>query len=210
MRRILPIKLMLAVLLAACVTVNVYFPAAAVEQAADRFIGNVTGQSDSSNPSSKPQNTTAPPQSRHQIEQPTLLLAAIGNALELLVPAAHAQGSPNIEISTPETRAIEASMAARFQGQLGKYFDSGVVGYTNDGMIAERDSSSVPLTERATVKRLVAEDNRDRAALYAAFAKGNNHPEWEADIRKIFAQRWVALAKAGWYYQDASGAWKQK
>ena len=31
MRRVLPMKLLLAVLLAACVTVNVYFPAAAAE-----------------------------------------------------------------------------------------------------------------------------------------------------------------------------------
>ena len=67
-----------------------------------------------------------------------------------------------------------------------------------------------PLPDRAAVKRLVSEDNADRAQLYAEMAKANNHPEWEADIRKSFARRWVAKAKAGWYYQDDSGAWKQK
>ncbi len=69
----------------------------------------------------------------------------------------------------------------------------------------------MPLAERANVKRLVAEDNRDRSALYAEIAKANDHPEWEADIRKIFARRWVERgAKGGWFYQDAGGAWKQK
>ena len=45
MRRLLPFKLLaLSCLLAACVTVNVYFPAAAAEQAADRIIDTVTSQ----------------------------------------------------------------------------------------------------------------------------------------------------------------------
>ena len=37
------------------------------------------------------------------------------------------------------------------------------------------------------------------------------HPEWEADIRRTFARRWVERgAQGGWYYQDASGKWVQK
>src|SRR6202022_4418364 len=44
MRKLLPIKLLALCLLAACVTVNVYFPAAAAEQAADRIIDTVTSQ----------------------------------------------------------------------------------------------------------------------------------------------------------------------
>jgi uncharacterized protein YdbL (DUF1318 family) len=210
MRRVLPFKLLLAVMLVACVTVNVYFPAAAVEQAADQFINNVTGRSNTTPQGDKPQDASEPPRTYHRADQPPVLLAALGHALELLVPAAHAQSSPNIDAATPETRAIQASMRTRFP-QLEKYFDSGALGLTNDGLIAERDTSSVPLAERATVKRLVAEDNRDRATLYTELAKANAHPEWEADIRKVFAQRWVETgAKAGWYYQDSSGAWKQK
>ena len=41
----------------------------------------------------------------------------------------------------------------------------------------------------------------------AEIAKANGHPEWQADIRATFAKRWVANAKAGWYYNDGSG-WK--
>ena len=52
---------------------------------------------------------------------------------------------------------------------------------------------------------------RDRQTLYAEIAKANGHPEWEGDIRKTFARRWVERgAKPGWYYQDAGGSWKQK
>lgn len=212
MRRVLPFKLMLAVLLVACVTVNVYFPAAAAQQAADQIIDTVTGQSGSATPEgTKPRGeTTEPPRTLNGRERPNVLLLALGHALEALVPAAHAQANANLDISTPEIRAVTQSMQARF-GQLEKYFASGALGLSSNGLIAERDTGSVPLAERAVVKRLVAEDNRDRATLYAQIAKANGHPEWEPDIRQIFARRWVERgAKPGWYYQDAGGAWKQK
>jgi len=205
MRKMLPYKIAFACLLfAACVTINVYFPAAAAEKAADQIIDQVTGAG-ASVPVEK-----SPPQSRLRRGEERPLFAAAGHLLEALVPAAHAQANANLDISSPEIRAITASMSARFS-QLEKYFDSGAVGLTANGLIEIRDQNAVPLPERASVKRLVGEDNQDRAALYAAIAKANNHPEWEADIRQTFARRWVERgAKAGWYFQDAGGAWKQK
>jgi uncharacterized protein len=207
MRRVLPIKLALIFLLTACVTVNVYFPAAAAEQAADRIIDKVTGQQGAAQPS----NSQTPPTSNVSSRNETpVLLAAMGRALEMLIPAAQAQGNANLDISSPEIRAVTGSMQQRF-GQLEKYFASGVVGLTADGLVEVREQNAVPLAERATVKRLVAEDNADRKTLYAEIAKANGHPEWEDDIRKTFARRWVERgAKPGWYYQDAGGNWAQK
>jgi uncharacterized protein YdbL (DUF1318 family) len=206
MRRVLSFKLALAFLLAACVTVNVYFPAAAAEQAADKIIDSVTksGSAPAQDPQAPPTSRVAPS------DEPSVLLVAVGRALEMMVPAAHAQASANLDISSPEIRAVTGSMQQRF-GQLEKYFSSGVVGLTSDGLIEVRDQSAVPLAERATVKRLVAEDNGDRKTLYAEIAKANGHPDWEPDIRKTFARRWIERgAKPGWYYQDASGGWVKK
>jgi uncharacterized protein len=212
MRRVLPCKLaFIFFLLTACVTVNVYFPAAAAEQAADKIIDKVT--SGSNQPGQQPDaaQPQTPPTSRViSVREPSILVAAVGRALDALIPAAQAQANANLDISSPEIRAVTASMQRRF-GQLEKYFASGVVGLTADGLIQVRDQNAVPLAERATVKRLVAEDNADRKTLYAEIAKANGHPEWEADIRKTFARRWVERgAKPGWYYQDAGGSWKQK
>jgi uncharacterized protein len=234
MRRLLPIKLLaLSCLLAACVTVNVYFPAAAAEQAADRIIDTVTSQQQKNNennppPKSPPNSRVAPTHGQTmladaaaharqptgtaapaQAEQPVLLTAASA-LLNLLIPAAEAQGSPNLDVSGPEIRAVTASMQQRF-GQLQKYFQSGVIGLTTDGLVAVRDQNAVPLAERAVVTRLVTEDNRDRQTLYAELAKANKHPEWEPDIRRTFARRWVERgAQPGWYYQDSGGKWVQK
>jgi uncharacterized protein YdbL (DUF1318 family) len=81
---------------------------------------------------------------------------------------------------------------------------------TNGGLIAVRDLNAVALRDRKTVKSLVADENADRKALYAEIARANGHPEWEADIRKTFAERWIANAPAGWYYQNAGGQWQRK
>ena len=219
MRRILSVKLALASLLvAACVTINVYFPAAAAERAADQIIDQVTGGSAApqSQAPTRPQQT--PPEPPTSLRRHTTgdgsgmtgtvrLLAA--RVLEVLVPAAQAQESANIDISSPEIRAVTASMTSRFD-QLEGYFASGAVGLTEDGLVELRDANAVPLAERALVKRLVAEDNRDRNTLYAEIARANAHPEWEADIRRIFARRWVERgAKPGWFYQQG-GSWHQK
>jgi uncharacterized protein YdbL (DUF1318 family) len=216
MRRLLPFKLLaLSCLLAACVTVNVYFPAAAAEQAADRIIDTVTSQqksNENSTPKSPPQSRAAPvmPSTAPAGTEQPFLVAAAGALLNLLIPAAEAQGNPNLDVSGPEIRAVTGSMQQRF-GQLQKYFASGVIGLTADGLVAIRDQNAVPLAERATVTRLVTEDNRDRETLYAELAKANKHPEWEPDIRRTFARRWVERgAQGGWYYQDAGGKWVQK
>ncbi len=217
MRRALPLNLLLAVMLAACVTVNVYFPAAAVQSAADSTIKEIlNGPAGQAQPSGstekKPQGSSFQPSlaplDPADAPQPSAMLVALGTVLNALVPAAQAQGSPNIDVSSPEIRAIVGSMAARTP-QLKPYFASGAIGYTGNGDIDVRDQNAVPLPERANVKRLVAEDNRDREALYAEMAKANGHPEWKDDIRRIFAQRWVANAPAGTWHQDG-GAWKQK
>lgn len=208
MRRVLPLKIALASLLvAACVTINVYFPAAAADKAADQVINDITGGG--------AKGGTTPPQSyfvpANSTEEPNFLAAAFGNALYALVPAANAQDADAaLNVSSPAVVRIKQSMGARF-GELEKFFASGAIGLTRDGLVDVRDLNAVALPDRATVKRLVSEDNADRTQLYAEIAKASNHPEWEADIKKSFAKRWVATgAKPGWYYQGEDGAWKQK
>lgn len=203
MRRLVPLKLALVcVLTAACVTINVYFPAAAAEKAADKIIEDVWG---------KGQTPAAPPESDETSslaprEAPRVLWAAAGAVLDFVIPAAHAQA--DLDVSTPAIRAITSSMESR-HGSLEKYYSSGAIGLTADGMVEVRDQNAIPLAERNSARQLVAEENKDRAALYAEIAKANGHPEWEADIRDTFAKRWIAKAQSGWYYKEGGG-WKQK
>jgi uncharacterized protein YdbL (DUF1318 family) len=198
----LPVKLLLAAsaLTAACVTINVYFPAAAAEKAADRIIEDVWGPTPG--PAEDEQGAALIGAAADGV-----LLAAV-NVLDVLVPPAQAQGQPDFDIDTPEIRAITKRMNERFR-QLRPLYESGAIGLTADGLIELRDRNAVPLAERNGARQLVDSENADRNALYAAIARANGHPEWESDIRETFAQRWVARAGSGWYYRSGGG-WKQK
>jgi uncharacterized protein len=159
-------------------------------------------------PQAAPAST--PPTTQTQYRKPGVLVAALGQVLYAVIPAAQAQDAANIDVSSPEIRAIQSSMTARFS-QLRKFFDSGALGLTQDGLVQIRDAGSLSLPDRGLLNRLVAEDNKDRESLYSEIARANGHPEWAADLRKIFARRWVERgAQSGWYYQNAAGAWVQK
>ncbi len=219
MKNLLKLKLTAAsLLIASCITINVYFPAGAAEKAADQIIDSViqggarsTPQAPPSTPpQTPPPQTSAPPTGRIDSLVAPRLHQLATRLLDALIPRAQAQTEMNLDVSSPEIRAITASMQTRF-GQLERFFDAGVVGLTADGLIDIRDIGAAALPDRALVKRLVAEDNTDRNALYDAIARKNGRPEWAPDIRRIFAQRWVERgAKPGWYFKDLDGNWKQR
>ena len=191
--------------LSACVTINVYFPAAAAEKAADKIIEDVWGGDKSSESETKREDNkqTALRDTAGQ----RMLLAAAASVLDFIVSPAHAQA--NLNVDTPAIRQLTQSMEAR-HAQLKKYYDAGSIGLTRDGLVQVRDQNLVPLPERNSVRKLVAEENADRTKLYREIAAANGHSEWEADIRTTFAERWASKAPAGWWDQDESGAWKQK
>lgn len=183
---------------AACVTINVYFPAAAAERAAEKFVDDVLGE-----PAKDGQLLPSP-----GVHTNVVLIAA-ARVVDFLVEDAQAQ-QPEIEINTPQINAIKARMAQRQKLQLDSMFDAGAIGFSNDGLVTIRDRSAVPLSERRTMESVVADENRDRKAVYREIAVANGHPEWEKEIQETFAKEWARNARKGWFYQDAQGAWQQK
>lgn len=195
-RASLVLTALLAVLATGCVTINVYFPAAAAQKAAQQIVQDVIGPTPSA---PAPAASAAPATSG----------GGMADVLDLLIPAAQA-AQPDMDISTPEIQSIRASMHSGFVSQVEPLLASGAVGFTANGNIAVRDLSAVPLAQRPQVNQIVASANDQRAQLYAAIASANGHPEWEPRIRAVFAQTWIQEARSGWYYQDSSGAWKKK
>lgn len=195
-----------AVLVTACVTINVYFPAAEAREAAKQFVDKVIGE--------EPQPSTPvedgeggpgamlEPVSLRQLASRVDLYALVG------IGSAHAQ-SPDITIKTPAIQAIQARMVSRFDSTLRAGFDAGALGFASDGTIVVRDASKLELRDRVRIQQAVAEDNRDRNAVYREVAVANGHPEWESQIRQVFAKQWIASARSGWWYQSG-GSWKQK
>jgi uncharacterized protein YdbL (DUF1318 family) len=177
----------------ACVTVNIYFPAAAVERAADQIVKETWGG---------PEKTPPKPQSR-AFELP-FRITSFG-----LVAEAHAQEA-DINISNPAIRALKASIKTRSDA-IKPFMDRGHIGIAQDGLLAIRSTEGLNLKERAEVKQLVDAENRDREALYAEIAKANNiSKDSIPKIKAIFAKSWIEQARPSWWIQDSQGNWKRK
>lgn len=189
---------LLVTFVAACVTINVYFPEAQAEQAADRIIDKVRGEQPGSGAALKPQASPAEP----------LMVASARHYVNFFIQDAMAQANVDFDKASPEKTALENSLANRFR-QLKPYYDSGAIGMSDSGIIEIRDRNEVPLKDRNTLLQLVNAQNSDWNALYAEIARINGHPEWTDNIRRIFASRWIAKADAGWWFRE-NGDWKQK
>lgn len=199
MPRLLGMPILLVLALGACVTINVYFPAAEAREAAREFVENVIGDDGQSPPAE-----ATPPgdgDGGMALRFDPLVLLGIGSA--------HAQSTPDITIRTPAIQAIQSRMESRFNSVLRPHFDSGALGFAGDGTVVVRDASKLAIKDRVAVNAAVADDNRDRNAVYREIAVANGHPEWEAQIRQVFARQWIASARPGWWYQQG-GTWKQK
>ena len=191
-----------AFMLISCVTINIYFPAAAAEKAADRIIEDVWGTETAPVEQSDP---TAAQQS--QFSQPNSSEKLAIHVLNWLVSPATA-GEANLNISSSAINTIQANMKKRHNA-LKPHYVSGAIGLTSKGLITVRDAKAIALKDRNKVKGLVADENKDRNALYAEIARANGHPEWQADIQATFASRWVKNAAKGWWY-NSGGSWQQK
>lgn len=186
-----------ALLLTACVTINIYFPAAAAEKAADQIIRDIQQSTDS--PESPSTSLSDWRIAFYQV---------IDGVLNVVIAPAHAQQA-DLSIDSPEIRRLTASMQSRFTG-LKPFYDAGYIGIGSDGLLVVRDPSAVPLRDRTQVNRLVAAENADRNQLYQAIANANGQPNWFAQIKSTFAARWISNAQSGWWYQMPNGSWRQK
>ncbi|KGQ18930.1 hypothetical protein LF41_169 [Lysobacter dokdonensis DS-58] len=195
-------------LLSACVTINVYFPAAEAKEAAKEFVEKVIGDElpNGVKPEAKPEEGSKTPNGGGMAS----LLQRIDPLSLIGIGSAYAQSQPDITIKTPAIQAIQSRMAARFDSTLRKGFDLGALGFSKDGLIVLRDAASLELKDRVGMQKAVADDNRDREAVYKEIAVANGHADWEKNIRSVFAKQWVDSARGGWWYQDAGGSWKQK
>jgi uncharacterized protein len=189
--------------LTACVTINIYFPAAAAEKVADEIIKDIQ---DNDKIPQTPKSSTPEPKSE-ATELKLGFFRLIDKTIALAISSAEA-AEADLSIDSPEIRQLTASMEKRFPA-LRSFYASGAIGIRADGLLAARDLASVALKDRNQVNKLVAAENADRQALYQAIANANGHPEWVSQIKSTFSTRWITNAQSGWWYQS-SGGWKQK
>jgi uncharacterized protein len=178
-------------LIVACVTVNIYFPAAEVQKAADKIVDDIRTKT--------PDSPAAP------AEKP-----APTSSLDFMFGARPAYAEVNIDVSTPAIRGIKESIKSRY-AQLKTFYDKGAIGENNKGLVEAKDTAGLNLQERSLVNKLIDQENKDRAALYSEIANANKlGSESVPQIKQIFANSWREKSQSGWWVQNDGGNWDKK
>ncbi len=180
------------VAMGACVTVNIYFPAPEIREAAEEIVDETWGAVDDLGMTEVPFRS---------------LLAWVA---ALASPASAEAAGPDINVSTAKIRVLKNAMRERAP-HLKKHLASGAIGLGSDGMLEIRDLSDMTLKEQVWLRRELEAENRDRMQLYREIAAANDlGAERVADIQAIFAATWIAKAEKGWWVEDADGTWKRR
>lgn len=180
--------IVLTLTLLGCITVNVYFPAPEVRQAAEEIVEETWGGP----PDAAPPTAPGPSSS----------------LLDLLVAPAWA-AEVDINVSTAAIRTLKDQMKARAE-QLKPHLAAGRVGIAQDGMLVVRNTDGLTLKDQATLRRLVEAENGDRQALYREIARANKFGDDQIpQIQRIFAETWIQKADPGWWVQQG-GQWRKK
>ena len=170
----------------ACITVNIYFPEAAVKKTADEIVDEIRKKDES-------------------IKEESRMFRSAGFDF---VPVVFAQ--EETKVSNPAIRALKDAMKQRFPS-LKPLFDAGYIGENNNGLVDVRDEGGMNLKDKAALRGLVKDENSDRLKLYAEVAKALNIDAGQVGrVQKIFAESWNKAASPGWWVQKDTGEWVNK
>lgn len=201
--------LALTLIVAGCVTINLYFPEKEVEDLAQKIEQQVQEQAEAgeagTNEATPPEQAPAPAGKGSSGGPLSLLDRLLG------VTPAYAQAVPEPEVTNPAIRKIIDSRASRLADVNG-YKSKGVIGENNRGALEVRDLDALSdLRARAEVQKLVRAENTDREQLYKEIAAAKNIELSQLDkIRETYAETLRQNARPGDWIQLPDGSWKQK
>ena len=235
----LPLTMVLAIshvsmplVLSGCITVNVYFPAAAIEEAAEQIVDEVrpdivdgstagqdstdnddaqraqeSGSDESDEAAAAESNANKRPSASPWFFARTLRIAATA---ALLVQAQSGSNRIRIDASSPKIKKIKSVLKKRYAKLLPLY-KAGRVGEAHDGHLVVRDIKGVKLKEKRSILALVAAERKDRLSLYSAIADENKIDKKKVkDIGVLFAPSWQKKCKTGWWIEPKKGKWEKK
>ena len=158
--------------LAACVTINIYFPAEKVESVAGEIVDEIRGQ--------KPGDSKPIKQDKSNLFNKTFLA--------FLSPVAEA--AEPLTVSNPSIRMLKQQMKARY-AQMKPFYQKGILKEENNGYVSLAQTSGLSLKEKRDLTNLVAAENGDRRQLYGEIAKAMKiDPSQVGRIGEIFAKEW--------------------
>ena len=187
-------------LIAGCVTVNVYFPAAQVEKTAEKIVEEVYQE--------KKEPPMPGPTDKPQSSNERGIFCSIARLARFGPAPAHAEEATTVSNAT--IRGLKDQIGQRHR-ELLPFYQQGQVGINKDGFLEVRGTSGLGLQQVASLKRLVDADNAARRQLYEEVAKALTlKPDQVSQVRQIFSKQWRDKAEAGWDVQADNGQWGRK
>jgi uncharacterized protein len=196
------------------ITVNVYFPAAELEDAAAQIEQEIR----SDTPGGSAPDATSPAPSSDSVPKPPATQTPQGALLWPLWRYVHLSIGPaiaeaqeiNVNIQTPTIRSLIASRKQRY-ASLRPLLDQCILGETQNGLVELTSQPGLSLKDKAQVQQLRDQENRDRQRLYQEIATANHLPAARVgDVAAIFANVNRREAPRGWCIQEANGKWQKK
>ncbi len=161
-----------SLLIFACVTINIYFPAEKVESVAGEIVDEIRGQ--------KPMKDKSLQNEKSDLLERTLYA--------FFAPAAMA--AEPLTVSNPAIRQLKQQMKARY-AQMKPYYQKGILKENDNGYVSLAQTSGLSLKDQRNLKGLVAAENSDRRKLYAEVAKALKiDPSQVNRVAEIFAKEW--------------------
>ena len=198
MKRCQWLVMLLVVVLVSCVTINIYFPAAAVEKAAEQIVDEI--RSNNGNQPEQPMPEKSPVDEKGGQQ---------GFRIDF-VRSADAAQKLDINVSTSTIRGLKKSMKKRFP-KLVDVYQRGFIGEGTDGLLHLRQKDKLSLKKRARLTKLVAAENADRQALYEEIVRANRlGADAAPKVAAVFARTFRDKARKGWWIQDDDGNWLRK
>ena len=163
-----------SLLIFACVTINIYFPAEKVESVAGEIVNEIRGRD----------GTGVQEQSLIN-EQDSFLQNTL-----LTLSCSFAWADEVTSVSNPTIRALKEKMKTRY-AQMKPYYKNGMLQEGGNGYVSLGDIGALGLKEKRALKNFVAAENKDRESLYKEIAKALKIDASQINkIEKIFAKEW--------------------
>ena len=178
-------------LLTACVTINIYFPAAEVQKTAEEIVSDVRGADAKNLDRSAPENKDS----------------EAGPVSFMRLGISKAYAARELDVSNATIRTLKGRIKQNYP-RLRKWLAKGVLGEGYNGYVVMRQAGSLNLKAKVEAKRVMQEENSNRKALYAAVASALNIQSSQVSrVGRIFAQQWQRAVPPGTWIETAPGKW---
>ena len=184
-----------------CVTINVYFPEAAVRDLSEQIEEQVREKAEELE---EPAATEPEGDAQARLEAPQ-------ESRPLRLAILQSAGVPGAEVTSPKIERLIASRAQRL-GEINRWKSQGVLGESNEALLVVRSLDSVSgLADRAAVQRLVSEENADRRKIFEEIAAIKQVDRSQLPrIQATYAETLRAQARPGDWIQMPDGQWARK